>query len=102
MFQRGVVDDCCVPRSRRLDGTDPVLDRALLLCLPRRKWREIEVYLLVIVIADRAAGGVRASSLQWDNPRYEPFCFAQVTLAAWAWEESRQRHSPWLWRIAFH
>jgi hypothetical protein len=79
----------------------PFLIGALLLMLPRRKWREIEVYLLAIVIISALASAMRASSLQWDNPRYRAvLLFAQVILAAWAWEETRRSGSPWLRRVA--
>lgn len=79
----------------------PFLIGALLLLVRRRKWREIQVYLLAIVIVSALAAAMRASSLQWDNPRYRAvLLFAQLLLAAWAWEESRQTRSPWLGRVA--
>ncbi|MCX6071637.1 MAG: glycosyltransferase family 39 protein [Chloroflexi bacterium] len=79
----------------------PFLIASLVLVLQQRKWRELQVYLLAIITASALLAAMRASSLQWDNPRYRAILlFAQVTLAAWAWEESRQRHSAWLWRIA--
>jgi len=79
----------------------PFLIAALVLVLQRRKWREIQVYLLVIVIISALTAAMRASSLQWDNPRYRAvLLFAQATLAAWAWVETRRLRSPWLGRVA--
>jgi hypothetical protein len=79
----------------------PFLISAMVIVFQRRRWKEIQVYLLVIVIVSALLAAMRASSLQWDNPRYRAvLLFAQVTLAAWAWEESRRTHSPWLWRVA--
>jgi hypothetical protein len=79
----------------------PFLIGALLLMLQRRTWRELPVYLLAIVIVSALAAAMRASSLQWDNPRYRAvLLFAQMILAAWAWEETRRAGSPWLRRVA--
>ncbi len=79
----------------------PFLIMSLVLVVQRRKWREIQTYLLVIVTISALLAAMRASSLQWDNPRYRAILlFAQVTLGGWAWMESRRVHSPWLWRIA--
>jgi hypothetical protein len=79
----------------------PFLISATVIVFQRRRWRELQAYLLVIVMVSALLAAMRASSLQWDNPRYRAvLLFAQVALAAWAWEESRRTHSPWLWRVA--
>jgi hypothetical protein len=79
----------------------PFLIGALLLLVQRRKWRELQVYLLVIVMVSALGAAMRASSLQWDNPRYRAVLLsAQVLLAAWTWVESRKSHHPWLGRVA--
>ena len=79
----------------------PFLIGALLLLVQRRKWRELQVYLLVIVLISALGAAMRASSLQWDNPRYRAvLLFAQMILAAWVWEETRRAGSPWLRRVA--
>ena len=79
----------------------PFLIGALVLILQRHRWREIQVYLLVIVIITSLVAATRASSLQWDNPRYRAvLLFAQVILAAWAWDETRRLRNPWLGRVA--
>ncbi len=42
----------------------------------------------------------RAGGDQWDNPRYRSlFLVWMVFLAGWAWAETLQRRSPWLWRM---
>lgn len=42
----------------------------------------------------------RAGGDQWDNPRYRSlFLVWMAFLAGWSWIETRQRRSPWLWRM---
>ncbi len=79
----------------------PFLLTSAVLVFQRRKWRDLQVYLLVVVAVNALMAATRASSLQWDNPRYRAILLcAQVILAAWAWVECRQVRNPWLWRIA--
>jgi hypothetical protein len=80
----------------------PFLIAGLLLVLRRRKAREIQVYLLVIIAISAIVAALRASSLQWDNPRYRAvFLTAQMVLAAWAWAETRRLGDPWLKHVAW-
>ncbi len=79
----------------------PCLAYALLAIVRGRRWREMSSYLVVLVWATVVLASYRASSPQWDNPRYRAvFLFAQATLVGWAWVHSRAVHSPWLRRVA--
>jgi hypothetical protein len=63
--------------------------------------RSLQAYLAVLVWLGAVVAAYRATSYQWDSPRYRAvFLVAQVALAAWAWQHARQVRSPWLTRSA--
>lgn len=64
-------------------------------------WRSLQAYLAVLVWSGAMLAAYRATSYQWDSPRYRAvFLTAQAALAAWAWVHARQARSPWLARSA--
>ena len=80
----------------------PFLLGGVLLVHRTRSWNRIQGYLVIIIAASALAAATRASSLQWDNPRYRAVLLtAQMVLAAWAWLESKRGGDPWLKRIAW-
>lgn len=80
----------------------PFLIAGTLLVLRLRVWKGIQGYLLVVIAVSALAAATRASSLQWDNPRYRAVLLtAQVVLAAWVWVETRRLGDPWLKRVAW-
>jgi len=80
----------------------PFLLAGALLVHRTRSWKSIQGYLVIIIAVSAVAAATRASSLQWDNPRYRAVLLAaQIVLAAWVWLESRRRGDPWLRRIVW-
>jgi MFS family permease len=80
----------------------PFLLGGVLLVHRTHSWKRIQGYLVIIIAVSALAAAMRASSLQWDNPRYRAVLLtAQMVLAAWAWMESKRRRDPWLKRIAW-
>lgn len=63
--------------------------------------RSMELFLALLVWLTAILASFRASSYQWDSPRYRAvFLAAQATLAGWAWVHSRRTQTPWLGRVA--
>jgi hypothetical protein len=63
--------------------------------------RGLQAYLAALVWVGAVVAAYRATSYQWDSPRYRAvFLIAQVALAAWALEHVRRSRSPWLVRSA--
>jgi hypothetical protein len=63
--------------------------------------RSLEAYLAVLIWVGTVLAAYRATSYQWDSPRYRAvFLVAQVALAAWALGHARKVRSPWLVRSA--
>jgi hypothetical protein len=80
----------------------PFLLGGVLLVHRTQSWKRIQGYLVIIIAVSALVAAMRASSLQWDNPRYRAVLLtAQMVLAAWAWMESKRRRDPWLKRIAW-
>ncbi|MCJ7677816.1 MAG: hypothetical protein MUO35_08855 [Anaerolineales bacterium] len=80
----------------------PFLIAGFLLVIRQRAWKGIQGYLLVVIAVSALVAATRASSLQWDNPRYRAvFLTAQMVLAGWAWAESRRLSDSWLKRVAW-
>lgn len=64
-------------------------------------WRSLQAYLVLLIWVGATVAAYRATSYQWDSPRYRAvFLTAQAALAAWAWVHARQARSPWLARSA--
>jgi peptidoglycan/LPS O-acetylase OafA/YrhL len=65
------------------------------------KPRSVELFLALLVWLTAILASLRASSYQWDSPRYRAvFLAAQAALAGWAWVHARRTQSPWLGRVA--
>ncbi|MBM3120930.1 MAG: hypothetical protein FJZ97_01930 [Chloroflexi bacterium] len=80
----------------------PFLLAGALLVHRTRNWKSIQGFLVIIIAASALVAATRASSLQWDNPRYRAVLLtAQMVLAAWVWLESKRSGDPWLKRIAW-
>lgn len=80
----------------------PFLLGSALLVHRTRGWKSIRGYLVIIVAVGAVVAATRASSLQWDNPRYRAVLLsAQMVLAAWTWLESKRIGDRWLMRIAW-
>lgn len=61
--------------------------------------RSLQAYLAALIWLGAVLAAYRATSYQWDSPRYRAvFLVAQVALAAWAWRHAREVRSPWLAR----
>lgn len=63
--------------------------------------QSVEAFLALLVWITALLASFRASSYQWDSPRYRAvFLAAQAGLAGWAWLHARKTGSPWLGRVA--
>ncbi len=63
--------------------------------------RSLQAYLAMLIWLGAVLAAYRATSYQWDSPRYRAvFLVAQVALAAWAWRHAQEVRSPWLARSA--
>ncbi|MGH2605957.1 MAG: hypothetical protein ACRDG5_05140, partial [Anaerolineales bacterium] len=61
----------------------------------------MELFLVLLVWLTAILASFRASSYQWDSPRYRAvFLAAQAALVGWAWVHSRETQTPWLGRVA--
>lgn len=79
----------------------PLLLYAPWAALRKGNSRSMAGFLAVLVWSTAILAAFRASSYQWDSPRYRAvFLVAQAALAGWAWAQSRREHSPWLGRVA--
>jgi hypothetical protein len=62
--------------------------------------RSLPAFLSTLVWITAVLAAFRASSYQWDSPRYRAvFLVAQAALASWAWYHAKTVASPWLARI---
>jgi len=63
--------------------------------------RSLQAYLVLLIWVGAMVAAYRATSYQWDSPRYRAvFLTAQAALAAWAWVYATQAKSRWLARSA--
>ena len=63
--------------------------------------RSLPAFLSTLVWTTAIVAAFRASSYQWDSPRYRAvFLVVQAALAGWSWYHAKSVRSPWLARLA--
>ena len=65
-----------------------------------KKDKRVLFLIFITIIFWTILSSARAGGDQWDNPRYRSIFLVWMALAAgWAWVETINIRSPWLWRI---
>jgi hypothetical protein len=65
-----------------------------------KKNKRILILFFILIIIWTIISSARAGGDQWDNPRYRSiFLIWMAFVGAWAWAETINKNSFWLWRI---